>query len=206
MNQWNEWVACNFYIGIRSHFGNDNFNFIDMFRNNYCFYNTENYKKRNDKVLFRRLSQQYKKEDFVKYIISNIVYKSTSKDQATRMHLSEMNEDNLKSWKGKTESLFYNFKSDIVKLLDNTDSFENLFICTKDTIPPLLQINTSIETLTILNSFVGFSNKFDKEMNHYIWPHIGFKVKKYNILLSHFTNYDSKRYKNFLVEIIGEKK
>ncbi len=51
--------------------------------------------------------------------------------------------------------------------MNTTDSFNDLFVIEKNQIPLVLQTNVSIETLTILDSMVNFSAKFDKEMEHY---------------------------------------
>jgi hypothetical protein len=198
---WNEWIACNYYIGLRAHFGNDKFDFLRMLKQNKCFYKSENYINRRDRILFQRLSSQYKPLEYLKYILSNIIYTSTSKDHASRMHLSEMSEDKLKLWNGKTESLFYNFKNDISRLMNTTDSFNDLFVIERNQIPLVLQTNVSIETLTILNSMVNFSEKFDKEMEHYLWPLMNYKVKNYNSLLKYFTKYDKNKYKDYLLTV-----
>lgn len=198
---WNEWIACNYYIGLRAHFGNDKFDFLRMLKQNKCFYKSEHYINRKDRVLFQRLSNQYKPLEYLKYILSNIIYTATSKDHVTRMHLSEMSEDKLKLWNGKTESLFYNFKNDISRLMNTADSFEDLFLIERNQIPLVLQTNVSIETLTILDSMVNFSEKFDKEMEHYLWPLMNYKVKNYNSLLKYFTKYDKNKYKDYLLTV-----
>jgi len=170
-----------------------------MIKGNRFFYKVDHYNKRRDKVLFKKLSKQYGRIDFMKYILSNIVYSHLSKDNTVRMHLTDMSDDKFKKWSGKTESLFYNFKNDIGRLKEHTNSFNELFEIKHNEIPILLRANISIETLSILNGMTNFSKRFDENLHHFLWIPVSYKVRNYEPLLSHFTAYDKEKYKQYLI-------
>jgi hypothetical protein len=57
----------------------------------------------------------------------------------------------------------------------------------------------SIETLVILDDFIGYTNKFDKYYkDDVIWPKISLKIRKYRP----FLKYDTLKFKNILKEKI----
>ncbi len=201
MKDWNEWVACNYYIGLRAHFGCDKFDGVSMIKNDVKMYTVDNYKKRKDTVLFRRLANYYKKDQFVRYITANILSATSSKQEVVRMHVSNMSDANLTKWETSTQSMSYRFKNEINKLLGEND-FEELFKVESGTLPLILQKNISLETLTIIDSFVNFSKEFNKVEDHYIWPYIGYKIKNYNPLLQYFTGYDRDKYKSIMMNAI----
>lgn len=199
---WNEYEACKHYIAIKSHFSRDGFNFLGL-ANTYkglgFNYPVANYNKRKDKFFFKKASRCHNKEEFIKYVISNIIYGTSSKYQLDSLHVASMTEENYNKLKCNIESLFYRFSNDINDVLSETESFEEIFDCSDGKIPMLLQRNVSIETLAILDNFLRFSKNFDENVAHY-WPSISYKVKNYNIFLV----YDTELYKKTLINKIKD--
>jgi hypothetical protein len=203
---WNEYEACKHYIAIKNHFSKDSYNFLGLsntYRGLGFNYSVTNYNKRKDKFFFRKASRYHNKEEFIKYVISNIIYGTSSKYQLDSLHMSSLTEENYNKLKCNIESLFYRFCNDINDVLSATDSFENIFDCSNGKMPILLQRNVSIETLTILDKFVRFSKTFDGNAVYY-WPSIGYKVKNYNMFLEYFTLYDTVKYKMALMNKIKD--
>jgi hypothetical protein len=86
------------------------------------------------------------------------------------------------------ESFTYRFKNDIDKLLSETD-FKSLFVIEDGQYPiivkHLLQDSIPLETFVVLNRYLNFVPKFDKEITDPIlWPELSLKIRKYDKFIS----------------------
>jgi hypothetical protein len=112
-------------------------------------------------------------------------------------------EDVYKKWQKISQSLTYNFESDIVRILEQVNSPDELMKVRSGEYPDLLvgamQNSISIETLVILNDMMNFFSMWDKKISDdIIWPSWKLKCEKY----APFITYDKVKFKNILKEAI----
>jgi hypothetical protein len=96
----------------------------------------------------------------------------------------EGSDETYREYKGLMESFTYRFKTDIDKIISNND-FKSLFVVDNGQHPLLVKIllqgEIPLETFTVLNRYIGFMPKFDKEITDpIIWPDLSLKIRKYN--------------------------
>ena len=119
-------------------------------------------------------------------------------------YITEMLDENAKAnydnYKMRHQSLSYQFKHDLDKVL-----LGNPFKLSLDEYPPIIlcYLNKTIshETMVVLNDFVPFADKFDKYLSDdIIWSKVSLKLRKYKP----FVKYDKVRMKNILKEKIHD--
>jgi hypothetical protein len=136
---------------------------------------------RRDKFFFAKLVKKYGVDELPYFFACNFAHHGTkwvgglTDDQA---------EETYKSFKAIQESFTYRFKNDIDKLLSETD-FKSLFVIEDGQYPvivkSLLQESFPLETFVVLNRFLNFMPKFDKEITDPIlWPELSLKIRKYD--------------------------
>jgi hypothetical protein len=95
--------------------------------------------------------------------------------------------DNLVEYQKRLESLTYNFKQDLKKLLDWSHEhgvFLDRAFVPGDSYPPLLTMvmrnEISMETFVILNGVIDFLPMWKRKINdEIIWPKFAIKCEKY---------------------------
>jgi hypothetical protein len=102
--------------------------------------------------------------------------------------IGDLNEDRAdetyKEFKSLMESFTYRFKNCIDKIV-STNDFKSLFVVEDGQHPKLvkmlLQDEIPLEVFIVLNRYIGFMPKFDKQITDPImWPELSKKIKKYN--------------------------
>jgi hypothetical protein len=97
-------------------------------------------------------------------------------------------DETYKSYKSLLESFTYRFKNDIDKIISVND-FKSLFVVEDGQHPKLVKMliknEIPLETFVVLNRYIGFMPKFDKEITDPImWPDISLKIRKYDKFIS----------------------
>jgi hypothetical protein len=96
-------------------------------------------------------------------------------------------EDNLVEYQKRLESVTYNFKQDLKKILDwcnERNFFVDRIIDPGDSYPPLLNMvmrnEITMETLVIMNGIVNFLPMWKRKIKEeIIWPKFATKCEKY---------------------------
>ena len=181
----NEFDACQLYMALKLHFTTK----YDYFKyNGKTKLTVAQFNKRKDKYQFVRLARKYSHEEFVEYCCANLI--------RGKQWIGDFSKDNWLEHQKVIQSLEYNYKNDLEKLLTNGEKFDILFECGLGSHPRLLKQylgkKISIETMVILDKILQFKTHWDKAISEtYIWPDISKRLEKY----APFVNIDVRKYR-----------
>ena len=188
------------FNAIKLHFTTDSY---DYFRyHGKSGITADKFSIRKDKYSFYKLSRKYRLEDLKNFYVSNLLEKDVN-------WIGDINnldgEETYKKWQKRTQSLTYRFEQDIIGLLNDTQSPNQMLMVEDGQYPVLLKEvmhNTiAVETLVILNDIMNFFPMWDKKISDTIvWPSIKRKFVKY----APFINYDRDKFKSILKETVKE--
>jgi hypothetical protein len=198
MNEGTGFAAFALYNALKLHFTSSSYDFFKYHGKTNVSKDT--FLKRKDKYSFYKLSRKYSLDELRNFYVANFVYgDSTWVGEMTGPN----GEDVYKKWQKISQSLTYNFESDIVRILEQANSPDELMKVRSGEYPDLLvgamQNSISIETLVILNDMMNFFSMWDKKISDdIIWPSYKLKCEKY----APFITYDKVKFKNILKEAI----
>ena len=178
------------YCAIKAHFSRDNYDYHKFGGKTKT--KRDSFYKRKDRFFFARLSRKYKsKEEIESYLVSNYV-------ACKGGWVGKFDDEVYKEWKRKTQSLSYNFVSELTPYAER---FEELFEW-GDTHPLLLREylgkRLSMETMIILDELTHFQKKWnDDDM---IWKDVKKLMNKYK----KFLTIDKNKCKVKLINLIKE--
>jgi hypothetical protein len=182
------------YLAIKSHFTQKKY---DFFKYQGAVRATpESFEKRRDKYQFGRLSKKYDDTEMQDFLVSNLI---KGKKWVGEL-LEDSAHDTYIQYLKRKQAFTYHFTNELTALLSTVDDPRDLFICTSSTYPKIINEylagTISLETLSVLNTFICFFDKFDKRMDKddIIWS----SVRLVTIKLHSFLEYDKKRIKDVL--------
>lgn len=156
----------------------------------------DSFLKRNDRPFFGRVSRKYK-DDTKDFFISNFIVNPKG-------WVGNFNDENYLNWKKRNQSLKYNYKSELVELFHKVEAFDEIFHSDGQhplLLKQLMSKKTSIETVAILESLLGFCKRFDKQIQETIvWP----DRKKLIINYSNLLTNDVNEYRVITMQLIKE--
>jgi hypothetical protein len=198
MNEGTGFAAFALYNALKLHFTSSSYDFFKYHGKTNVSKDT--FMRRKDKYSFYKLSRKYSLDELRNFFVANFVYgDSTWVGEMTGPN----GEDVYKKWQKISQSLTYNFESDIVRILEQANTPDELMKVRSGAYPTLLvgamQNSISIETLVILNDMMNFFSMWDKKISDdIIWPSWKLKCEKY----APFITYDKVKFKNILKEAI----
>jgi hypothetical protein len=186
------------FNALKRHFATDSY---DYFRyHGKSNVTADKFTNRKDKYSFYKLSRKYRLEDLKNFYVANLLEKDVN-------WIGDINnlegEETYKKWQKRTQSLTYRFEQDIIGLLNDTQSPNEMLVVDDGQYPVLLKnvmYNTiAVETLVILNDIMNFFPMWDKKISDTIvWPTMKKKFVKY----TPFIDYDKNKFKSILKEIL----
>jgi hypothetical protein len=187
-----EFGVYKMYIALKLHFTTDNYDITK--RNGRVKASRQAFAKRTDLFSIKKISKTYSDEEIANFLVSNFI----SGDRWGGMFDSEAGKT-YTEWKGKIESLTYNFTKDLDNLIDELDkdnlTFKDAFTITKSQHPYILKMflrkSVSLETMVILEKIFPYLEYFDKELDgDILWPDTSRLIKKYKP----FLKFDKEKY------------
>jgi len=169
----NEFDACQLYMALKLHFTTK----YDYFKyNGKTKLTVAQFNKRKDKYQFMRLARKYSAEDLEEYFCANLI--------RGKQWIGDFSKDNWLEHQKVIQSLEYNYKNDLEKLLTNGEKFDILFECGQGSHPRLLKQylgkKITLETMVILEKILQYKQHWDKAIKEtYIWPDISNRLEKY---------------------------
>jgi hypothetical protein len=171
------------YIAIKLHFESKTYDYFKY--NGKSSVTPKSFFARRDKYFFAKLVRTYGIDELPYFFACNFAHHGTkwvgglTDDQA---------DETYKSYKSLLESFTYRFKNDIDKIISVND-FKSLFVVEDGQHPKLvkmlIQNEIPLETFVVLNRYIDFMPKFDKEITDPImWPDISLKIRKYDKFIS----------------------
>lgn len=187
--------AFTLYNALKLHFTSDTYDYFKYKAKSRT--SIESFERRKDKYYFYKLSRQQREEDYIQFLVSNLLEKPDSwvgelvQEEATQRHKNRM---------AVIQSLSYRFRGDCTFLRSLVDEPNNLFQ-TKGEYPALLtatlQKEIDIESFCILNALINFLPLWKKKINDTIhWPNFHMKCIKY----TPFIEFDRKKFKEIALK------
>ena len=182
------------YISIKNHFTNKKYNCLEY--NYKVKASKQSFEKRNDKNFFYKLSNHIDINGF----LTSLFIRNPELWVGDIIHGYEQAEKIYREWKGRVQSLEYNFKRDCRKL--------DLKTCLKvysnqhpEALRAMIRGDIAPESLVILVHITGALNRWQPKLSgDIIFEQYDQMLRKYNLLLK----YDLKHYKKILKEILQE--
>ena len=188
--------AYKMYLAFKQHFSSKSYDYFKY--NGRVRVSNDAFFKRRDKFFFGKLAKE-KGKFLEKYLLANFL--KSDKVWVGDL-LSEDSEDNYSNWLKIQESLTYTFKNEVDFLAD-VDDFDKEFSVIDGQHPNVLRMyfqkKISLETLVILDDILGFTRKWDKEIEDTVlYPEVATKIRKYRPFLT----YDKPKYRKILKDIV----
>jgi len=184
------------YLAFKNHFTKKSYNYFKYGGKSKA--SVQAYNKRKDRYFFERMSRKKTDEEIKDYFLANFV----ECDDPDRLWIGEIissGEDNLKSWRKRSQTMSYMFKTE-VEVFVNKENFQQLFSIKGQSHPEVLkkylQGALSIETMVILDIILEYVKNFDKKLEDPVWETVSLKIKKYKP----FLNINVNKYKSILKE------
>lgn len=184
----NAYEVYKMYVALKLHFTSDTY---DYFKFNGKVKTTESkFNVRRDKYFFQKLCNKYDGDRVRDYFVSNFVYDvNTWVGSITK----QQGEEIYSQWRRKIDSISYLVSSEVDDLLNEVNTFDELFEVKNGQHPIILKRylakKVSIETMIILDEMIGYVKNFDKQIAEQIfWPSIKKMMIKYRpFLIINFT-------------------
>lgn len=199
------------YIAIKSHFCTEKYDYFKY--KGAIRADITSFQGRRDKYFFEKLAKVLRTEQAVEdFFVSNFVTRS---NLWVGEALEEQSTDNYLTWKKKIESLSYLYKKDLTKVIDKIEEsnkqIQEAFRCGNGQHPPLLKMflrkEIMLESLIILNSFLGFFDDWNENITeNIVWSELYKKCVKYEpFLYSMIPQAKFRQYKNITKNILIDK-
>ena len=157
--------------------------------------------KNKSKYQFYKLARKYNLDELRDFYIANFL----EGDKWVGEIANADGEEVYRKWQKTQQSLTYTFENDIMYLLSNGGSPDEMLQVKPNSYPVLMKFvqlkQVSLETLCILNDIMKFFSMWDKKIDDdIVWPDFKMKCEKY----TPFLNYDKVKFKVILKEKIKE--
>lgn len=197
MSKMDAFDAYKIYTAIKNHFVLDSYDYFKYNKKINLSY--DSFLKRKDKIFFAKLGN--KKDSYLEdFLVANFL-----KDPKIWVGelLSEECEEKYNAWRKKQESLSYVFKNEVSFMEGwDADELNNWFSVTKGEHPNIIKkylwSEISLETLTILDSILNFTKRYDSEVTDPIYKEVSKLCHKYQP----FLKYDKQKLKKVLRETL----
>jgi len=188
------------FNALKLHFTTDSYDYIRYHGKSNV--TADNFANRKDKYSFYKLSRKYRLEELKNFYVSNLLEKDVN-------WIGDINnldgEETYKKWQKRNQSLTYRFEQDIIHLLNDAQSPNQMLMVEDGQYPLLLKevmySTIAVETLVILNDIMNFFPMWDKKIaDTIVWPSMKRKFVKY----TPFIVYDKSKFTAILKECLKE--
>lgn len=186
--------AYTLFLSIKNHFTKPTYDYFKY--NGKTYASRASFEKRKDKYQFDRLAKKYDAIEMKDLIIANII-----KDRKwVGDYLEEDSHDDYITYVKRRQSFTYVFSNELEKGFSSVDSPKELFKIKPNQYPKIIQLYLNgeihIDTFSVLDDFIKFSDKFDKKLGEgdVIWS----KVKLLSVKILPFIEYDKFKFKTIL--------
>jgi len=198
MTENSGYAAFVMYNSLKLHFTSKSYDYFKY--NGKTNVSAVTFLKRKDKYTFYKLSRKYNVEELRDFYVANFLEGDKWVGDMTKD-----GDEIYKKWQKTQQSLTYTFENDIMYLLANGGSPDEMLNVKPNSYPILMKLvqlkQVSLETLVILNDIMNFFPMWTKKIDDdIIWPDFKLKCEKY----TPFLNYDKVKFKAILKEKVKE--
>ncbi len=198
MTENSGYLAFTLYNSLKLHFTSNSYNYFKYHGKTNV--STATFLKRKDKYSFYRLSRKYNVEELRDFYVANFLEGDKWVGDMTKD-----GEEIYRKWQRTQQSLTYTFENDIMYLLSNGGTPDEMLEVKPNDYPTLMRLvqlkQVSLETLVILNDLLNFFPMWEKKIeDDILWPDFKLKCVKY----APFLNYDKVKFKEILKEKVKE--
>ena len=176
------------YLAMKLHFSQPHFDYFAS--NGKTRAKEKTYQQRNDFWFFETLARKYTKEEIQDLLLASFVLS----EESSKVWIGDIKatgRDKWMVWKKLQQSFAYTFEQDISSMAQHLEAtghtFNNLFEAMGGH-PTLLKLflkrRVNLETLIVLDVVLGYTKRWDKEINDPLWESVSLKIKKYKPFLS----------------------
>jgi hypothetical protein len=186
------------FLAIRNHFTQKSYDYFKY--KGKTNVSLEAFSKRKDRYYFQKLCRKYEDSEMEDFLVANFIH---GKSWVGEFLEEEANDIYLAYLKRK-QGFTYHFRNEVSSLFSVVDSAPKVFEIKSGQYPVILNRLLSnelcMETFTILNQFIKFSDKFDAALgkDDVMWS----KIRQLSTKLEPFLDYDKNTAKNILKEAI----
>jgi len=200
-----DFEAFKIYVAMKSHFQGD--------------YDYKQYKgktslkesafhKRQDKSTFQELSRRFTKKELEEFLLATYL-NLNSEYMWTGNLLDDETLESYKQWKRRVQSMSYNFKEDVYKIInkavENDLRFDNIFKSIKGQYPFIMKMENlgeiSLETFIIFDEMFDILNTQEEKISDSIYfPMFKKKCKNYSVFLNINIDYYKDLFKNIILD------
>jgi hypothetical protein len=165
------------FLALKTHFNSASYDFFKY----HGKVNTsiDRFSQRRDRYQFQKLSRKYDGDEMQDFLVSNLSIEDTWVGNL----LDDKADDIYKEYIAYNQALKYRFENELAWLMDHCETPKDLFHTGDSGFPQILnyymQQEISIQTLIIMNGFIGFDYLFDQKMpDDFLWPRIRRRMEK----------------------------
>ena len=199
MTENSGYAAFAMYNSLKLHFTSKSYDYFKYHGKTNV--STATFLKNKSKYQFYKLARKYNLDELKDFYIANFLEGDKWVGEIANADCEEV----YKKWQKIQQSLTYTFENDIMYLLSNGGSPDQMLEVKPNSYPALMHLvqlkQVSLETLCILNDIMKFFSMWDKKIDDdIVWPDFKMKCEKY----TPFLNYDKVKFKAILKEKIKE--
>jgi len=199
MTENSGYAAFAMYNSLKLHFTSKSYDYFKYHGKTNV--STATFLKNKSKYQFYKLARKYNLDELKDFYIANFLEGDKWVGELANVDGEEV----YKKWQKTQQSLTYTFENDIMYLLSNGGSPDQMLEVKPNSYPVLMHLvqlkQVSLETLCILNDIMKFFPMWDKKIDDdIVWPDFKMKCEKY----TPFLNYDKVKFKAILKEKIKE--
>ncbi len=190
------YAAFAMYNSLKLHFTSTSYDYFKYHGKTNV--STATFLKRKDKYTFYKLSRKYGVEELLDFYVANFL-----EGDKWVGDMAKDGEEVYKKWQKTQQSLTYTFENDILFLLADGNSPDDMLKVPPNSYPQLMRVvqmkQVSLETLCILNDIMNFFPMWDKKIDDdIIWPDFKMRCLKY----TPFLHYDRNKFRQILKNTI----
>ena len=159
--------ACRMFQALNNHFFQNNYDYFKYKGTVPLKQETYDAKRQDERHRYDRLAKKFPtKEDLENFIVSNLI-ESKKRTWVGNLFGGDADDVYLR-WQGRTQALQYNLTNEIQRLLEDQDSFNNVFKCNEHEHPEILKAHMrgdlSLETFVVLDICLNFVPNLNKKL------------------------------------------
>ena len=175
--------AYKLFLALNNHFFQNNYDYFKYSGGVPVKQETFDNKRQDEKYRYERLAKKFStKEDLENFIVANLI-EAKKRTWVGTLFGGDADDVYLR-WQGRVQALEYNITNEIKHLLEDQDSFNNLFKCNEHEHPEILKAHmrgdVSLESFVVLDICLNFVPKLNEQLgDDRNWMLVKNKSRKY---------------------------